>query len=122
MGEVRAGAFLQNESLQNLEDLIKSYGHSLRLLVKAEPSDTTDPAKLLSAMKIMGQNRILTQFPDFLETEMHEIPMRGNNNHQSHGVSQPAIGGQTGSASSNNLSPKSASQIVVKTWAFYALF
>jgi len=71
--EVRAGVFLHNESLRNLEDLMKTGDSRLRLLVKAEPYDTLDAAKLLTAMKIIGTDRIVTQFPDFLQLEMEKV-------------------------------------------------
>ena len=70
--EARGGIFLQNESLQTLDDLMAKHTN-IRLVLRVEPYDAVDSERLLSAMKIIGHDKIVTQFPDFLESKMNEM-------------------------------------------------
>ena len=72
--EVRAGIFLQNESLLNLADVLKDSGLDFQLCVKSEPYDTLlDLHALSSAMKIVGENRLILDFPKTLHKDLEKL-------------------------------------------------
>ena len=86
MVEVRAGIFLQNESLLNLADVLKDESLDFQIYVKSEPYDTLlDVNALSSAMKIVGENRLVVDFPQDLHNKLEKIstqirtPGRGAN-------------------------------------------
>ena len=72
--EVRAGIFLQNESLLNLADVLKDESLDFQIYVKSEPYDTLlDVNALSSAMKIVGENRLVVDFPQDLHNKLEKI-------------------------------------------------
>jgi hypothetical protein len=72
--EVRAGIFLQNESLLNLEEVLKDSSLDFQLYVRSEPYDTLlNVNALSSAMKIVGENRLVVDFPIDLHTQLGKL-------------------------------------------------
>ena len=72
--EVRAGIFLQNESLLNLADVLKDQNLDFQIYVKSEPYDTLlNVNALSSAMKIVGENRLVVDFPQDLHNKLENI-------------------------------------------------
>jgi len=72
--EARGGVFSQNESLRNIQALMSKYS-GLLLLVRVDPWDAAavDSEKLVSAIRIVGAERVLAQLPDFLRQKMQQI-------------------------------------------------
>ena len=72
--EVRAGIFLQNESLLNLAEVLKDDALDFQLYVRSEPYDTLlNVNALSSAMKIVGENRLVVDFPTDLHTQLEKL-------------------------------------------------
>ena len=72
--EVRAGIFLQNESLLNLAEVLKENKFDFQFYVRSEPYDTLlDVNALSSAMKIVGENRLVVDFPADLHKELQKL-------------------------------------------------
>ena len=72
--EVRAGIFLQNESLLNLAEVLKDSSLDFQLYVRSEPYDTLlNVNALSSAMKIVGENRLVVDFPIDLHTQLEKL-------------------------------------------------
>ena len=72
--ELRAGIFLQNESLLNLANVLKDQTLDFQIYVKSEPYDTLlNVNALLSAMKIVGENRLVVDFPQDLHNKLENI-------------------------------------------------
>jgi len=72
--EARGGVFSQNESLRNIQALMSRYP-GLLLLVRVDPWDavSVDSEKLVSAIRIVGADRVMAQLPDFLREKMQQI-------------------------------------------------
>ena len=85
--EVRAGIFLQNESLLNLAEVLKDETLDFQIYIKSEPYDTLlDVNALSSAIKIVGETRVVVDFPQDLHKKLEKIstqirnPGRGTKN------------------------------------------
>ena len=72
--EVRAGIFLQNESLLNLADVLRDETLDFQIYIKSEPYDTLlDVNALSSAIKIVGETRVVVDFPQDLHNKLEKI-------------------------------------------------
>lgn len=69
MLELRAGIFLSNESVRNIHKLLREFPQ-LMLYLRSEPYDIIKADDLLTAMKIVGLDRIITEFPPRLIQDM----------------------------------------------------